>query len=246
MVTNTSGQSVMKCGAFEISDGYNSAILNGVRNSTNLQTARGKIHMRRVEDSRPGESHDTTDSPQCEVTRQLHRLPDDSDDAVRALFPLVYDDLRRLAGRSFQGQSHTLQPTALVHEAFIRLTRDRSFAWTDRRHFFAVAAVAMRQILVNHAQARSAAKRGGGRKRISLDDDAPAGAMPDELVLAVDAAVRRLAEHDAECARVVELRFFGGLTIADVAEVMGKSPRSIDRCWQFARSWLHRELTNGD
>jgi RNA polymerase sigma factor (TIGR02999 family) len=103
----------------------------------------------------------------------------------------------------------------------------------------------MRQILVNHAHARSAVKRGGQRLRIALDPDALSNGVPDELLLAVDDAVQRLAELDAECARVVELRFFGGLTISDAAEVLGKSPRSVDRCWNFARSWLHRELTRG-
>ncbi len=167
---------------------------------------------------------------------------------VNDLFSLVYDELREMATKAFQAVpgEHTLQPTALVHETFLRLSRASAQPWTDRRHFLAVAAMAMRQILVNHAYARTAAKRGGGRRRIPLDSESVAAGVTDDVVLAVDNAVKRLAELDPECARVVEMRFFGGLTIADIADVLGKSTRSVDRCWQFARSWLKRELTRGD
>jgi len=178
------------------------------------------------------------------LTQLLRRTSCERPDGSGEVFSIVYDELHRLATRSFDGQpaGHTLQPTALVHEAFIRMMRAESGQWRDRRHFFAVAAVAMRQILVNHAEARSAAKRGGRFRRVPFECGEIPGAVPDDFLLSLNEALEELTVRDRECARVVELRFFGGLTIQETAEVLGISPRSVDRCWRFAKGWLHREL----
>lgn len=164
-----------------------------------------------------------------------------------ALMPLVYDELRRLAAgylrRERRGQ--TLQPTALVHEAFVRLTAERGRPWKNRTHFLAIAALSMRQILVQRARARGAAKRDGG-ERITLDEGllAARGRASDAGVdvLALDAALTRLADLDPTHARVVELRYFGGLTVEETAEAMETSPATVKRHWTLARAWLHREL----
>ncbi|MCB9854230.1 MAG: RNA polymerase subunit sigma-70 [Phycisphaerales bacterium] len=167
---------------------------------------------------------------------------------VGAVLPLVYDELHRLAARSFRGQpaNHTLQPTALVHEALIRLMQNGRGPWRDRRHFFSVAAMAMRQILVNHAEARKAAKRGGDCRRVASDPDEFPGAVSDDFLLSMNEALAALAVRDPACAKVVELRFFGGLSVPETADVLRISPRSVDRCWKFAKGWLHRELTRED
>ncbi|HPF37057.1 MAG TPA: sigma-70 family RNA polymerase sigma factor [Phycisphaerae bacterium] len=182
------------------------------------------------------------------ITRMLCEATLRDMDGAGAVFPLVYDELHRLAARSFYGQpaNHTLQPTALVHEALIRLMRNGRGQWRDRRHFYAVAAMAMRQILVNHAEARHAAKRGGDRQRIAMDPAEIPGAVSDSFLLSLNEALTALAAHDEECARVVELRFFAGLTVPETAKVLGMAPRSVDRCWKFAKGWLHRELTRED
>lgn len=164
--------------------------------------------------------------------------------ALERLIPIVYGELRAIAGLVFRRErgDHTLQPTAVVHEAFLKLAGG-DVPFRDRVHFFAVAAQAMRQVLVDHARARVAAKRGGGATRIELGE-VPAGGADRALadVLAVDQALERLAALDADQARIVELRYFGGLTVEETAEVLGVSAPTVKRDWRLARAFLAREL----
>jgi RNA polymerase sigma factor (TIGR02999 family) len=183
-----------------------------------------------------------------DITRLLLDLGTD-DDAPERLYAAVYRDLRSIAGRQMGGEraDHTLQPTALVHEAYLRLVDQTRVVWRNRAHFFAIAARAIRRILVDHARKRNAEKRGSGVAHVDVDDVAEivGGDRPTDLV-ALDAALEKLAETDETKARVVELRFFGGLTAAETAEVLGTSQRSVERHWQFARAWLYRELAGAD
>ncbi len=180
-----------------------------------------------------------------QIVRAL-RMGDDS--AAARLFPVVYAELRYLAVACLRGQrsSHTLQPTALVHEAYLKLVDQNEAAWNDRAHFCAVAARAMRQVLIDHARGRSAAKRGGGWRRVTLEAATDgAGASPLDL-LALDEALDQLGAVDERQARIVELRFFAGLTIDEVAEVLDLSPRTVDLDWKMAKAWLSRALAEGD
>jgi RNA polymerase sigma factor (TIGR02999 family) len=177
-------------------------------------------------------------------------------DPIYDLMPLVYDELRRIAARyvSHERPGQTLQATALVNEAFMRLAAERARHFNSRTHFLAIAALSMRQILVQRARARRAAKRGGAPHRVELDDvnvaqveaGFPAGAIPpraDDIdVLALDEALTRLAASDADLARIVELRYFGGLTVEETAEATGVSPATVKRQWALARAWLKRAL----
>jgi len=166
-------------------------------------------------------------------------------DAIAKLLPRVYDALRELAGGFLRRErtDHTLQPTALVHEAYLRLVDQTRADWKSRAQFMAVAAEVMRRILVDHARGHRAAKRGGGRHRVDLTAtlDVPAG--PALEVLDVDDALSRLAALDERQARVVELRVFGGLSVAEVAEVLRVSERTVANDWRMARAWLRRELS---
>jgi RNA polymerase sigma-70 factor (ECF subfamily) len=176
----------------------------------------------------------------------------DAERPEAALMPLVYDELRRIAARYVSGErrGQTLQATALVNEAFVRLAAERTRPFQNRTHFLAIAALSMRQILIQRARARNAAKRGGSPRRVTLDDanlagaEAPAAFSPpgDVDVLALDAALTRLADLDPEQARIVELRYFGGLTVEETAEVVGVSPATVKRQWAMARAWLKRAL----
>jgi RNA polymerase sigma factor (TIGR02999 family) len=165
------------------------------------------------------------------------------------VFPVAYEELRRLAAGylSRERPDHTLQPTALVHEAYIRLTEQRGVLWRNRSHFLGVAATMMRRILVNHAEAHRAAKRGGGETRVTLDTSVGGAAEGEDGsavdVLALDTALTALADVDARAAQVVELRFFAGLSIEETAEVLGVSPATVKREWLVARTWLRREVT---
>lgn len=187
---------------------------------------------------------DTTDQA---ITRLLQEWSGGRSDAVERLVPLVYRELHGLASRHLARErgAHTLQPTALVHEAYLRLSKTASPDWQDRGHFFAVAARVMRRILVDHARQRRRIKRGGAAPVVPLDDVEPAaGAAIDPLdALALDGALSRLEDLDAQQAKVVELRFFGGLTVEETAEVMGVSSGTVKRDWAVARAWLYRELT---
>jgi len=181
------------------------------------------------------------------VSEIVARLGADSGGrAAEELVPHLYRELRRLAqwqmGRGKQGV--TLQPTALVHEAYLRLADRPEIDWRSRTHFMSVASKVMRNILIDHARARAAEKRGGGWKSVTLSDGAVGGREIDiDEMLALDDALDRLAEHDDRQARVVELRFFGGLKVREVAEALGVSQRTAEGLWTHARAWLLRELS---
>jgi RNA polymerase sigma-70 factor, ECF subfamily len=168
----------------------------------------------------------------------------DDRQSVDSLLPLVYQELRRLAASYLRRErpGQTLQPTALVNEAYLRLLKDRPDRWQNRAHFCAIAAHSMRQILIERARARHAQKRGGERARVTLDDALVAGGERSIDLLALDEALERLAAMDPEQARLIELRFFGGLTVEETAEEMGISPATVKRHWAVARAWLAREL----
>lgn len=174
------------------------------------------------------------------VTQLLRAVASGDRREMDALMSAIYTDLRRLAMSHMQGErrSHTLQPTALVHEAYLRLINQRSTQWQDRVHFFAVASRVIRRILVDHARERNAQKRGGGAQRVELERAELADSVEGIDLLALDDALAALAEIDARQAQIVELRFFGGLTVDEVAEIMGIAPRSVDRDWRCARAWL--------
>jgi RNA polymerase sigma factor (TIGR02999 family) len=167
--------------------------------------------------------------------------------ALDQLLPLVYTELRRIAARQLRGErtNHTLQPTALVHEVYLRLIDQRDVNWQDRAHFLGVAAGVMRRILVDHARRHGARKRGDGAQRVSLDEAAEVTTAQDVPVLALDLALRRLASVDPELASIVELRAFGGLTIDEAAHVLKVSPSTAKRDWRTAKAWLNRELGAG-
>ena len=164
--------------------------------------------------------------------------------ALSALMPLVYEELRRLAASYMRRErpGQTLQATALVHDAYIRLMQDSKLSWQNRSHFFGIAARSMRQILVERARARGAAKRGGSRIRVTLDAGLLATEAPAIDFEALDEALTRLESLDAELARVVEVRFFGGLSIDEAAETLDVSPATVKRRWTVAKAWLAREL----
>jgi RNA polymerase sigma factor (TIGR02999 family) len=181
-----------------------------------------------------------------DVTQLLQQVRGGDPAATARLMEVVYDELRTLAGQCFRGQPecNTLQPTALVHEVFLRLTRRTDIAWEDRAHFFAVCATAMRGILADYARRRAAAKRGGNWTRIALSGLVASGGDPD--VIALDEALTRLAAINERQSRVVEYRFFSGLTIEEVACVLGVSKRTVDDDWAMARSWLCVQLGEGE
>ena len=178
-----------------------------------------------------------------DITDLLRQAEAGSGEAVDRLIPLVYDELRRLASSYLQSErtEHTLQTTALVHEAYLKLVDQRRTTWQNRAHFFGIAAQAMRRILVDHARRRTAAKRDAGRP-ITLNESLAGGRAPDDEILGVHAALDRLAALDPRQARVVELRYFAGLTIEQTAEALELSPATIKREWLSARAWLQREL----
>jgi RNA polymerase sigma factor (TIGR02999 family) len=164
--------------------------------------------------------------------------------SVDTLLPIVYQELRRLAASYLRRErpGQTLQPTALVHEAYLRLLKDKPDRWKNRAHFCAIAAHSMRQILIERARARGAQKRGGAQPRVTLDEALVAGGDRAIDLVALDEALERLAAIDPEQARLVELRFFGGLTVEETAEAMDISPATVKRHWTVARAWLAREL----
>lgn len=168
--------------------------------------------------------------------------------ASERLAPQIYDELRRLAAIYLRGErpDHTLQPTALVHEAYLRLIDASRVDWRDRAHFFRTAARAMRRVLVDHARARRAEKRAGSWQRITLAEIDPELSGPDLELLALDELLEQLAGLHERHAQVVELRFFGGLTIAETAAALGVSETTVEDDWAMARAWLLRQLTRGD
>ena len=182
------------------------------------------------------------------ITQLLERWSQGDEEALDQLMPLVYDELHRLAGAYLRSErrEHTLQPTALVNEAYLKLVRQRKIQWQNRAQFFGVAAQLMRRILVDHARANSADKRGGDRVNVSLKNIGAFGTQPTTDVLALHDVLNRLAEIDPDQSRIVELRFFGGLTIEEAAEVMQVSHSTVEREWKIAKAWLKRELTKGE
>jgi len=184
------------------------------------------------------------DEAHHDVTRLLIEGAKGDKRALDALLPVVYDELRRLAG-SYLGREradHTLQPTALVHEAYLRLVDQRSVDWRNRAQFFGIAAEMMRRILVNHALARGTAKRGGGVTRVSLDEAVDFFDEQDLDLVALNEALTDLTQMDPMQGRIVELRFFGGLTVPETAEILEVSASTVKREWSMARAWLHREM----
>jgi RNA polymerase sigma-70 factor, ECF subfamily len=182
-----------------------------------------------------------------DVTQLLVEWSNGDEQARNRLIPLVYDELHRLADYYLRRErrDHTLQPTALVHEAYLRLVDQTRVHWHNRAHFFGVAANVMRQILVNHALSHQAAKRGGTACKLSLDEAAASYKEPDVDLVALDEALTRLAALDPQQARIVELRFFGGLTIEETAEVLQISAATVKREWSMAKAWLHCALAQG-
>jgi RNA polymerase sigma factor (TIGR02999 family) len=183
-----------------------------------------------------------------QVTVLLLRWREGDRQALEELMPIVYDELRRLASHYLRQErrDHTLQSTALVNEAYLRLAGQNPPEWQNRAHFFGIAARVMRQILVEYARGRGAAKRGGGAAKISLDSSI---ALPQQInvdVVALDKALSELSQLDEQQSRIVELRFFGGLTIEDTSEVLGVSPATVKREWVTARAWLYRAMSGGE
>ena len=179
-----------------------------------------------------------------DVTQLLADLQDGRPDSASQLIPLVYDELHRLAHRHMRQErpDHTLQATALVHEAYVRLVNQPQRTWQNRAHFIAVAAQVMRRILVDYARARRTTKRGSAPQRVPLEEPLLFTEEQSDDLVSLDEALHRLAQFDERQSRVVELRFFGGLTTDETAEVLGISSKTVKRDWAVARAWLHREV----
>lgn len=180
-----------------------------------------------------------------EITRLLAAARDGDRDALDRLLPLVYDDLRAVAHRQLRRRrpGDTFDSTVLVHEAYLKLSGRMQTDWRDRNHFLSVAAVAMRHILVDYARRKTAQKRGGGQLLVTLDERRVGGRSPGVEILALDEALDRLADLDGRLSKIVELRFFAGLTVEETAELVGTSERTVKRDWRKARAFLNRELT---
>jgi RNA polymerase sigma-70 factor (ECF subfamily) len=179
-----------------------------------------------------------------QVTKLLLAVRRGDSSAEQRLYEAVYGELRRMAARYMRRErpDHTLQPTALIHEAYVGLIDQHGKDWQNRAHFFGVAANVMRRILVNHARTRSRAKRGGHEQKVPLEDGLAVATDRSDEVIALDDALTRLEQLDARQGKVVELRFFGGLTEEEAAEALGVSSRTVKRDWRLARAWLHAEL----
>jgi RNA polymerase sigma factor (TIGR02999 family) len=178
-------------------------------------------------------------------TSLLHETSDGSSEAAGHLLAVVYEELRDRAQQYLRSErpDHTLQPTELVHEAYLRLVDQTRCEWRNRAHFMAVASIAMRRVLVDHARRRNRSKRDGGARKVSLEEVLQVGGDPTGgTLLTLDLALNRLSERHPEIARVVEMRFFGGLTHEESACALGVSPRTVSRHWEFAQAWLYREM----
>jgi RNA polymerase sigma factor (TIGR02999 family) len=180
-----------------------------------------------------------------EVTVLLQAWSNGNKEALDRLTPLIYREVHRIARRLMAGQrpNHTLQATALVNEAYLRLVDMQQARWQDRAHFLALCARAMRQILVDHARSRDSIKRGGGQVRLVLAEGLAAGSSPEANILELDDALNRLAARDPRKSQVIELRFFGGLSVEETAEALKISPETVHRDWKLARAWLYGELS---
>lgn len=200
--------------------------------------------MRGIRKSNITQEKTTVTAPDLGITQLLKRWRGGDQTALDQLMPLVYNELHRLAERATHQHpaGHTLQPTALVNEAYLRLCNLPQVDWQDRAHFFAIAARIMRFLLVDHARAQGGAKRGGGLQRVALDETAVYAPERPEELLALDDALNRLAVVDEKKSRIVELRYFGGLTAEEVAEVLGIAISHVKREWTKAKLWLYQEL----
>jgi RNA polymerase sigma factor (TIGR02999 family) len=180
-----------------------------------------------------------------DVTQLLVDWGKGNKEALDKLIPLVYDELRRLADHYLRRErpDHTLQPTALVHEAYLRLVNQRNVDWHNRAQFFGIAAELMRRILLEHARSHHAAKRGGGEQKLSLDEAMGLSKKREVDLIALDDALTSLAAVDPQKSRIVELRFFGGLTIEETAKLLGVSPITVNRAWRITKAWLLREIS---
>lgn len=183
-------------------------------------------------------------SPSDETTDLFLAMRKGDSGALDRLMPRVYDELHRIARRELarRGRRVTLRTTGLIHEAYIKLVDQTEVRVDDRAHFFALAATAMRHIVIDHARARRTRKRGGEWRRVSFDDALPASEEKPDTLIALDRALERLGRFDERLPRVVECRFFAGLTIPETAAALGVSPRTVDRAWQKAKAWLYREI----
>jgi RNA polymerase sigma factor (TIGR02999 family) len=183
-----------------------------------------------------------------DVTRILNAIEGGDTRAVDKLFPAVYNELRKLAAQKMSGEApgHTLQATALVHEAYLRLVGMAGQSWSSRTHFFATAAEAMRRILVENMRRKHSLKRGGKRQKAELAEDVLTFDGPSEDIIALDEALTRLAEHEPAIVELVKLRYFAGLTLGQAAELLGMSRRTATRNWTFARTWLYEQITKQD
>jgi RNA polymerase sigma factor (TIGR02999 family) len=181
----------------------------------------------------------------AEVTQVLQAIGRSEEGASEKLLPLVYSELRRLAGArmAHEMSGHTLQPTALVHEAWLRLVKDGDRTWQNRGHFFSAAAEAMRRILIERARHKSRIKHGGGQARLNIEDLELAETTPDNKILLVDEALAQLKAEDPELERIVVMKFFGGLSNEEVAESLGLAKRTLDRQWAYAKAWLFRRIS---
>ncbi len=187
------------------------------------------------------------DSASGDITRLLRVLRSGDRGALDRLLELIYPELRKLAARQLRDErrDHTLQPTAVVNEAYLRLVAHDAQTWQNRSHFFGAAATVMRRVLIDHARASRARKRGGGQPSVALDEDVAAADGPSVDVLALDAALTDLEQRSARQARIVELRYFTGLSVPETAEALQVNPRTVDRDWAAARAWLRLRLGSG-
>jgi RNA polymerase sigma factor (TIGR02999 family) len=220
-----------------------SAEPSGLRRSLDASAADSENHEQ-IGSRKGGPDEMPPNEPGVTQLLEAHRRGDP--DALERLMPLLYGELRRLAAYYLRAErpDHTLQPTALVHEAYLRLAEQREMHWRDRAHFFALAAQVMRHILVDHARARRTSKRGKAQVAVPLDDAADEMLRPDLDFVALDDALRALEQNDAQQSRIVEMRYFGGLTIEETAEVLGISPATVKRDWTMAKAWLRREIAS--
>jgi RNA polymerase sigma-70 factor, ECF subfamily len=188
-----------------------------------------------------------TSTSSSEITQLLHAWRGGDQLALEKLTPVVYQELHRIARRYMarEREGHTLQTTALIHEAYLRLVKVKEVEWQDRAHFFAVSAQIMRRILTDFARSQGYQKRGGGAQKVSIDEVCVACAEPEIDLVALERALTRLEETDARKGKVVELRFFGGLTVEETGEVLKISGETVMRDWSMARAWLQRELDRG-
>jgi RNA polymerase sigma factor (TIGR02999 family) len=184
------------------------------------------------------------DADRGDVTVLLAKLTKGNEEAASKLIPLVYAEMRRLAGAYMRRErsDHTLQPTALVNEAYLKLVEQRSVDWQSRAHFFGIAAQVMRRILVDHARGHLRDKRGGGQKPVPIDEALVFAPEQSEEFLKLNEALDRLTKLDERQGKIVELRFFGGLTVEQTAELLGVSPKTVKRDWSMAKAWLHGEM----